>query len=156
MGNLNSEHRVYLIFNLKLKSDISVDKAEQWIKERSAKYVFELKEEKGVSFEWFLSDDNTEATIIESYLDSDGAKQRLENHAASPIATDCNVMTTGKVKLIAASSLVPTIPTKMVSIRLATLYEIMDNIRNPLRRNMCLGMGPTVRSRSLGRPSVAS
>ena len=46
MGNLNSEHRVYLIFNLKLKSDISVDKAEQWIKERSAKYVFELKEEK--------------------------------------------------------------------------------------------------------------
>ena len=88
MGNLNSEHRVYLIFNLKLKSDISVDKAEQWIKERSAKYVFELKEEKGVSFEWFLSDDNTEATIIESYLDSDGAKQRLENHAASPIASE--------------------------------------------------------------------
>ena len=31
MGNLNSEHRVFLIFNLKLKSDISVDKAEQWI-----------------------------------------------------------------------------------------------------------------------------
>ena len=49
-------------------------KAEQWIKERSAKYVFELKEEKGVSFEWFLSDDNTEVTIIEPYLDSDGAK----------------------------------------------------------------------------------
>ena len=88
MENLNSEHRVYLIFNLKLKSDIRVDKAEQWIKERSAKYVFELKEEKGVSFEWFLSDDNTEATIIESYLDSDGAKQRLENHAASPIASE--------------------------------------------------------------------
>ena len=57
MGNLNVEHRVYLLFNLKLKSDVSMDKAEQWIKERSAKYVFELKEEKGVSFEWFLSDD---------------------------------------------------------------------------------------------------
>ena len=88
MGNLNSEQRVYLIFNLNLKSDTSVDIAEQWIKDRSAKYVFELKEEKGISFEWFLSDDNTEATIIESYLDSDGAKQRLENHAASPIATE--------------------------------------------------------------------
>ena len=88
MGNLNSEHRVYLIFNLKLKSDINVEVAEQWIKDRSAKYVFELKEKKGISFEWFLSDDNTEATIIESYIDSDGAKQRLENHAASPIATE--------------------------------------------------------------------
>ena len=52
-----------------------MDKAEQWIKDRSAKYVFELKEEKGVSFEWFLSDDNTEATLIESYTDSDGAKK---------------------------------------------------------------------------------
>ena len=88
MGNLNSEHRVYLMFNLKLKSDISVDVAEQWIKDRSAKYVFDLKEEKGISFEWFLSDDNTEATLIESYVDSDGLKQRIENHAASPIATE--------------------------------------------------------------------
>ena len=87
MGKLNSDtNRVYLMINLKLKSDIEV--AEQWIKDRSAKYVFELKEEKGISFEWFLSDDNTEATLIESYVDSDGAKQRIENHAASPIATE--------------------------------------------------------------------
>ena len=87
MGNLNSDtNRVYFYINLRLKSDIDV--AEQWIKDRSAKYVFELKEEKGISFEWFLSDDNTEATLIESYVDSDGAKQRIENHAASPIATE--------------------------------------------------------------------
>ena len=80
MGNLNSDtNRVYFYINLRLKSDIDV--AEQWIKYRSAKYVFELKEEKGISFEWFLSDDNTEATLIESYVDSDGAKQRIENHA---------------------------------------------------------------------------
>ena len=83
MGNLNVEHRVYLVFNLKLKSDVSLDKAEQWIKERSARYVFELKEEKGVSFEWFLSEDNTEATLIESYTDSDGAKKRLENQTSN-------------------------------------------------------------------------
>ena len=87
MGNLNSDtNRVYFYINLRLKSDIDV--VEQWIKDRSAKYVFELKEEKGISFEWFLSDDNTEATLIESYIDSDGAKQRIENHAASPIATE--------------------------------------------------------------------
>ena len=87
MGNLNSDtNRVYFFLNLRLKSDIDV--AEQWIKDRSAKYVFELKEEKGISFEWFLSDDNTEATLIESYVDSDGAKQRIENHVASPIATE--------------------------------------------------------------------
>ena len=86
-GNLNSDtNRVYFYINLRLKSDIDV--AEQWIKDRSAKYVFELKEEKGISFEWFLSDDNTEATLIESYVDSDGAKQRIENHAASPIAIE--------------------------------------------------------------------
>ena len=87
MGNLNSDtNRVYFFINLRLKSDIDV--AEQWIKDRSAKFVFELKEEKGISFEWFLSDDNTEATLIESYVDSDGLKQRIENHAASPIAPE--------------------------------------------------------------------
>ena len=87
MGNLNSDtNRVYIFIQLRLKSDI--DEAKQWIKDGSAKYVFELKEEKCISFEWFLSDDNTEATLIESYVDSDGAKQRIENHVASPIATE--------------------------------------------------------------------
>ena len=87
MGNLNSDtNLVYTIMHKSLKCD--ADEAKQWIKDRSAKYVFELKEEKGISFEWFLSDDNTEATLIESYVDSDGAKQRIENHAASPIATE--------------------------------------------------------------------
>ena len=87
MGNLNSDtNRVYTVMHKSLKCD--ADEAKQWIKDRSAKYVFELKEEKGISFEWFLSDDNTEATLIESYVDSDGAKQRIENHVASPIATE--------------------------------------------------------------------
>ena len=87
MGNLNSDtNRVYTVMHKSLKC--GADEAKQWIKDGSAKYVFELKEEKGISFEWFLSADNTEATIIESYIDSGGAKQRLENHAASPIATE--------------------------------------------------------------------
>lgn len=58
------------------------------IKERSAKYTFDLKEEKTMSFEWFLSDDNTETTLIESFEDSDSAKQRAENLFASPIAKE--------------------------------------------------------------------
>ena len=40
IGNLNVEHRVYLLFNLKLKSDVSMDKAEQWIKEGICKIRF--------------------------------------------------------------------------------------------------------------------
>ena len=83
MGNLNSDtNRVYFYINLRLKSDIDV--AEQWIKDRSAKYVFELKEEKGISFEWFLSDDNTEATLIESYVDSDGVKTTHRKSCCKP------------------------------------------------------------------------
>ena len=40
------------------------------------------------SFEWFLYDDDTEATLIESFEDSDGAKQRAENLFAIPIAAE--------------------------------------------------------------------
>ena len=86
MGNLNVEHRVYLLFNLKLKSDVSMDKAEQWIKERSAKYVFELREEKGVTGGSCLKKILMQHLL--NHTDSDGAKKRLENHAASPIATE--------------------------------------------------------------------
>ena len=57
------------------------------------------------SFEWFLSDDDTEATLIESFEDSDGAKQRAENLFASPIATEwaerfdpTNMIVAGNVK----------------------------------------------------------
>ena len=87
MGNLNSDtNRVYTVMHKSLKCD--ADEAKQWIKDRSAKYTFDLKEEKTMSFEWFLSDDDTEATLIESFEDSDGAKQRAENLFASPIAAE--------------------------------------------------------------------
>jgi hypothetical protein len=69
-----------------LKCD--ADEAKQWIKDRSAKYTFDLKEEKTMSFEWYLNNDETEATLIESFEDSDGLKQRFENLMAGPIVPE--------------------------------------------------------------------
>ena len=87
MGRLNLDtNRVYLIIKARLKCDVL--EAEKWMKEGSATFVFNLKEEKTKYFEWYLSDDNTEATLIESYDDSDGAKKRVENHMASPAAEE--------------------------------------------------------------------
>ena len=57
------------------------------------------------SFEWFLYDDDTKATLMESLEDSDGAKQRAENLFASPIAAEwserfdpTNMIVAGNVK----------------------------------------------------------
>ena len=61
---------------------------QKWIKNRASKYVFDLKEENTMSYEWHLSDDNNEATLIETFVDSDAAVQRIKNHAASPIAAE--------------------------------------------------------------------
>ena len=68
-----------------MKCDI--DEAKKWIKERSATYVLNLKEEKTRTFGWFMSHYNTEVTLIESYQDSEGAK-KVENHMASPLAEE--------------------------------------------------------------------
>ena len=35
-----------------------------------------------------MSEDNSEATSVESFIDSDGAMQRLNNHMSSPIAEE--------------------------------------------------------------------
>ena len=35
-----------------------------------------------------MSDDNSEATLVESFIDSDGAIERLNNHMSSPIAEE--------------------------------------------------------------------
>ena len=53
-------NRVYYVLQMKLKCD--VDEASNWIKTRSVKYTKDLKEEKTLSFEWFLSADGKEAT----------------------------------------------------------------------------------------------
>jgi len=87
MAELNSSSdRIIFIIQCSVKTN--ADEFHQWIKDRASKYVFDLKEEKSISYEWHLSHDNKEATLVESFIDSDGAMQRLVNHAASPIAAE--------------------------------------------------------------------
>ena len=87
MTGLNSNtNRVYYLLQMKVKCDI--EEAKSWIKNRSAKVTFELSEDKTISFEWFMSEDGNEATIVETFVDSDGAKERVENLLASPISSE--------------------------------------------------------------------
>ena len=87
MSNLNANSdRITVIIQCNVKSN--PDEFQKWARDRASKYVFGLKEEKSISYEWYLSDDKVEATLIESFVDSDAAMQRLENHAASPIAAE--------------------------------------------------------------------
>ena len=87
MGELNAKsQKIIFAIQCSLKSD--ANEFQSWAKERASKYVFDLKEEKTISYVWHLSDDNTEATLVESFIDSDGAMQRLNNHISSPIAEE--------------------------------------------------------------------
>ena len=87
MGKLNTKSDYILtIIQCSIKS--SPDEFKKWIKDWASKYVFELKEENTISYEWHLSDDNKDATLVEAFVDSDGAVQRFKNHAESPIASE--------------------------------------------------------------------
>ena len=87
MRGLNTKsQKIIFVIQCSIKSD--ANEFLTWSKERAAKYVFNLKEEKTISYEWHLSDDNSEATLVESFIDSDGAMQRLNNHMSSPIAEE--------------------------------------------------------------------
>ena len=54
---------VYYVLQINLKYD--VDEASKWIKTRPVKYTKDLQEEKALGFEWFVSADGKEATLIE-------------------------------------------------------------------------------------------
>ena len=87
MRELNTKsQKIIFVIQCSIKSD--ANEFLTWSKERAAKYVFNLKEEKTISYEWHLSEDNSEATLVESFVDSDGAMQRLNNHMSSPIAEE--------------------------------------------------------------------
>ena len=87
MGKLNTKSDYILtIIQCSIKS--SPDEFKKWIKDRASKYVFELKEENTISYEWHLSDENKDATLVEAFVDSDAAVQRFKNHAESPIASE--------------------------------------------------------------------
>ena len=87
MGKLNTKSDYILtIIQCNIKS--SPDEFKKWIKDRASKYVFELKEENTISYEWHLSDDNKDATLVEAFVNSDSKVQRFKNHAESPIASE--------------------------------------------------------------------
>jgi nicotinamide mononucleotide adenylyltransferase len=87
MRELNTKsQKIIFVIQCSIKSD--VNEFQTWAKNRAVKYVFNLKEKKTISYEWHLSDDNSEATLVESFIDSDGAMQRLNNHMSSPIAEE--------------------------------------------------------------------
>ena len=83
--NIGSE-QIITVIQCNVKSDPKEFK--KWIKDRASKYVFELKEENTISYEWFLSDNGKKATLVERYTNSDATVQRFKNHGASPIASE--------------------------------------------------------------------
>ena len=86
MTNLNANSdRIVLIIQCSVKN---ANDFKKWSKDRASKYVYDLKEQNTISYEWHLSADGTEATLIESFIDSDSMMVRLANHGASPLATE--------------------------------------------------------------------
>ena len=86
MTQLNSHSdRMVLIIQCSVKNS---DGFKDWARDRASKYVYELKEENSISYEWHVSTDCSQATLIESFMDSDSMMVRLANHGASPIATE--------------------------------------------------------------------
>ena len=86
MTELNAQsNRMVLIINCKVKD---VENFKTWSKDRAVKYVYDLKEENSISYEWHISKDGTEATLIEAFVDSDSMMVRLANHGASPLAAE--------------------------------------------------------------------
>ena len=83
--NIGSE-QIITVIQCNVKSN--PEEFKKWIKDRASKYVYELKEENTISYEWFLSDNGKEATLVERYTNSDATVQRFKNHGASPIASE--------------------------------------------------------------------
>ena len=85
MTELNAQSdRMVLIISCKVKM-LTALKHGQEIGHQS---MYDLKEEKSISYEWHISADQTEATLIESFVESDSMMVRLGNHMASPLATE--------------------------------------------------------------------
>ena len=66
MAELNAHsNRMVLVFNCKVKN---ASNFKAWSKDRAAKYVYGCKEENTISYEWHISDDGSEATLIETFV----------------------------------------------------------------------------------------
>ena len=86
MTDLNTPtNRMVLVIECNIND---TERFKTWSRDRAAKYVYDLKEENSISYEWYISENGSEATLIESFVDSDAMMVRLGNHAASPIASE--------------------------------------------------------------------
>ena len=85
-GLRENSDQIYSVIQVSVKGN--PDEFKNWVKNRSSKYVLDLKEEKLISYEWHISDNGKEATLVELLVDSDGYMQRLKNHLDSPIAAE--------------------------------------------------------------------
>ena len=86
MTELNAaSNRMVLIIDCKVKD---IEGFKSWARDRAAKYVYDLNEENSISYEWHISKDGSEATLIEACTDSDAMMVRLGNTAASPLASE--------------------------------------------------------------------
>ena len=87
MSELNKPNPIITyIFELELIKN--VDEVKEFMRENSSPYVYNCSEPKTIRFEWFLSEDEKSATLIEMFEDSDAAKLRLENHSASHLVEE--------------------------------------------------------------------
>ena len=87
MSELNKQNKIITyIFELGLIKGL--DETRQFMRENSSPYVFNCSEPKTIRFEWFLSEDEKSATLIEMFEDSDAAKLRLENHSKSHLVKE--------------------------------------------------------------------
>ena len=87
MSELNKQNKIITyIFELGLIK--SVNETRQFIRKNSSPYVFNCSEPKTIRFEWFLSEDEKNATLIEMFEGSDAAKLRLEHHSASHLINE--------------------------------------------------------------------
>ena len=77
-----------ITFILQMAVMPKTDDLESWITERSSRVTFEFGEMKTSRFEWFLSTDQSKATLIEIFDDSEGALTRFNNLISSPIAAE--------------------------------------------------------------------
>ena len=86
MAELNQiSDRMVLVIQCDVKN---AEQFRTWAKDRASQYVHDLNEENTISYEWHISDDGSQATLIETFVDSDSMSFRLANHAASPLATE--------------------------------------------------------------------
>ena len=83
-----NEYNGAITFLMQMNVLSGAEDVTSWIKDRMVRATSDFEEEKTRRFEWFLSADKANATLIEVFEDSEGALTRVQNLMASPIAPE--------------------------------------------------------------------